>query len=207
MTTPIKTSSSNGWSQRRTRIALAVLAVLFLAIVAGGYVLSTLVVPVTPPAVASDFVPAAPEIGATAPEISLSQLENGSVGSHVTLGALRGHPIVVNFWATWCQPCKEEFPVLDAAFRKYRQADDLHVIGINIQDGSTPEQVQAFIGEMGVLFPIWLTGQEDFSVEKAYKIQAMPTTVFIDRTGIIRQIRIGGPLTEAYLEQQLEKIK
>ena len=81
------------------------------------------------------------------------------------------------------------------------------MIGINIQDGSSPEQVQSFIGEMGVLFPVWLTGQEDFSVEKDYKIQGMPTTVFIDRTGIIRQIRIGGPLTTAYLEQQIEKIK
>lgn len=206
MTTPTRTNSASGWTQRRTFVALAVLGVLLVAVIAGGIVLSTYVVPDTPP-VFSNTTPTAPEMGAVAPEISLQQLENGSAGTNVRLSALRGHPVVLNFWATWCQPCRDEFPVLDAAFRKYRQTDNLEVIGINIQDGSTPAQVQTFIGEMGVVFPIWLTGAEDFRVEKDFKIQAMPTTFFIDREGIIRQIRIGGPLTTEYLEQQLDKIK
>lgn len=148
----------------------------------------------------------APEMGARAPEIALQQLENGQVGKAVKLSELRGRPTIINFWATWCRPCREEFPVLDEAYRAYRESDQLQVIGVNIQDGSSPEKIQAFVGETGILFPIWLTGPEDFSVEKTYNIRALPTTVFIDRNGVIQQIRIGGPLTREYLQEQLKKI-
>jgi thiol-disulfide isomerase/thioredoxin len=181
-------------------LLLAAVALLLV----GGSLLAIVTLP--QPRSAAESAVAAPEMGALAPEISLRQLENGSPGPAVTLSALRGRPVVVNFWATWCQPCREEFPELDAVYRQHRETAGLQVIAVNIQDGSTPEQVQAFIGETGVLFPVWLTGAGDLSVERAYQIQAMPTTVFIDRAGIIRQIRIGGPLTRAYLEEQLKKI-
>jgi thiol-disulfide isomerase/thioredoxin len=148
----------------------------------------------------------APEMGALAPELALRQLENGTPGSAVKLSALRGSPVILNFWATWCQPCRQEFPELDAVYRKYRETEQLQVIGVNVQDLATPQQVQAFIGEMGVLFPVWLAGAGNSSAEQAYDIKALPTTVFIDRSGVIRQIRIGGPLTRDYLEQQLTKI-
>jgi thiol-disulfide isomerase/thioredoxin len=182
----------------RSLLAPALIGLMFSVVIIGGFVFSTYVAPEVPPT--------APEMGSTAPEITLQKLENGQVGKAVKLGDLRGSPVIVNFWATWCEPCRAEFPEFDAVYREYRESRRLQVIGVNVQDGSTPEQVQAFIANMGVIYPIWLTGPEDYRVEKAYKIQAMPTTVFIDRRGVIRQIRIGGPLTREYLQQQLEKI-
>lgn len=182
----------------RSLLPFALIALIFGVVIIGGYLLSTHISPDTPPV--------APEMGSTAPEISLQQLENGQAGKAVKLSDLRGEPVVVNFWATWCEPCRAEFPEFDAVYREYRESKQLQVIGVNVQDGSTPAQVQQFIAAMGVIYPIWLTGPEDYSVEKAYKIQAMPTTVFIDRRGVIRQIRIGGPLTREYLQEQLEKI-
>ena len=146
----------------------------------------------------------AAEIGARAPEIILPQLENGRAGVEMKLSALRGKPLVLNFWATWCEPCKTEFPVLDETFRKYRATKDLQLIAVNVQDAATPETVQQFLADTGVIFPVWLDANGN--ANRAYNIQALPTTVFIDRDGVIQQIRIGGPLTREYVEQQLNKI-
>lgn len=182
----------------RSLLPLALIGILFGVVLIGGYFVTKYVAPEMPPV--------AGEMGATAPEIAVKALENGAAGKTVKLGELRGSPVIVNFWATWCEPCRAEFPEFDAVYREYRETQKLQVIGVNVQDGSTPELVQAFIANMGVIYPIWLVGPEDFSVEKAYKIQAMPTTVFIDRRGVIRQIRIGGPMTREYLQEQLAKI-
>lgn len=134
----------------------------------------------------------------------MPQLENGRVGSERKLSALRGKPIVLNFWATWCGPCKTEFPVLDEAFRKYRTTNDLQVIAVNVLDTAPPETIQQFLADTGVIFPVWLDANDN--ANRLYAIQALPTTVFIDRNGVIQQIRIGGPLTREYVEQQLNKI-
>lgn len=148
--------------------------------------------------------PTKAELNQRAPEIRLPILENGKPGRFESLDALRGRPVVLNFWATWCAPCRAEFPALDAAYRKYRDDKGLVVIGVDVQGDLGPQKVQEFIGEMGVIFPIWLT--TDYGVEDAYRIQALPTTVFIDRQGIIRQVKIGGPLSLEAIEKELEKI-
>jgi thiol-disulfide isomerase/thioredoxin len=148
--------------------------------------------------------PVAAEIGATAPEITASRLENGAAGPTVTLSELRGRPVIVNFWATWCEPCRTEFPALDTVYRKYRQDNQLEVVAVNVQDPAEPEALQSFLGEMGVIFPVWLGSGT--GIDRTYNVQAMPTTVFIDRSGVIRHIRIGGPLDREYLEQELSKI-
>lgn len=144
------------------------------------------------------------EMGALAPEIVLPKLENGQPGAVVKLSELRGKPVVLNFWATWCKPCREEFPALDEVFREYRATRDLQVIAVNVQDVATTETMQQFVADTGVLFPIWLDAEG--VTNRAYNIKALPTTVFIDRSGVIRQIRLGGPLTREYIEAQLTKI-
>lgn len=146
----------------------------------------------------------AAEIGGIAPDITVHKLENGQVGTQVQLSALRGKPVVLNFWATWCEPCRQEYPILDQAFRDYRESKQLQVIGINVQDPSSPEAVQQFLADTGVVFPIWLDANG--AANRDYRVQALPTTVFIDPAGVIRQVRIGGPLTRAYLDEQLVKI-
>lgn len=148
--------------------------------------------------------PSVARAGSRAPEIVVVALENGQPGKPVTLSALRGRPVVLNFWATWCAPCRAEFPTLDAAYRKHKDTHRLELIGINVQGDLGPQKVQEFIGQMGTSFPVWLT--LDLSVESAYHIQALPTTVFIDRDGIVRDIIIGGPMNADYLEKELARI-
>jgi len=151
-----------------------------------------------------ELAPTTARVGGRAPEIAAARLENGQPGKKVSLSALRGRPVLLNFWATWCRPCRAEFPALDAAYRQHKDSHQLQVIGVNVQGDLGPQKVQEFLGEMGTIFPIWLT--LDSSVEEAYNIKALPTTVFIDREGIIRDIVLGGPITPEYLEKELEKI-
>lgn len=94
--------------------------------------------------------------------------------------------------------------MLDEAFRQYRTSKDLQVVGVNVQEIATPEAMQRYIAETGILYPVWLDSNGD--ANRVYNIKALPTTFFIDREGVIQQIRLGGPLTREYLEKQLEKI-
>lgn len=151
-----------------------------------------------------DSVPSTARVGRPAPDITAALLENGQPGKQVNLGMLRGRPTVLNFWATWCVPCRAEFPVLDAAYRKYQDSHRLQMIALQVQGDLGSDKAQDFIGEMGTSFPIWLT--LDSVPEDAYHVQALPTTVFIDRNGIIQDIVVGGPMTAEYLEKELGKI-
>lgn len=151
-----------------------------------------------------DILTSTARVGSPAPEITATLLENGQSGKQVNLSTLRGHPTVLNFWATWCVPCRAEFPVLDAAYRKHKDTDQLQVIALQVQGDQGSDKAQEFIGEMGTSFPIWLT--LDSGAEDAYHVQAIPTTVFIDRNGVIQDIIVGGPMTAEYLEKELIKI-
>lgn len=107
-------------------------------------------------------------------------------GSNVRLSELKGNVILLNFWASWCGPCRLEMPLLDKLHKKYKGIG-FSVIGVNVEESNT--QALAFLQDNKVSFPIlW-----DFnnSVTKQYKVQAMPTTVMIDRDGQIRYIHKG----------------
>src|SRR5262249_30641458 len=124
--------------------------------------------------------------GARAPNIDLPTL----TGGRVKLSALRGHPVIVSFWNTWCPPCREEFPEF---VRLHRQNDSvgLRVLGVNRrQQELSTKAVQRFVDEFSVPFPIALDerGQSD----RAFYITILPTTVFIDTAGIIQHIHLGG---------------
>ncbi len=143
------------------------------------------------------------QVGAPAPDITLAQLENGAPGEKIALSSLRGHPVILNFWATWCVPCRAEFPAMDAKFREYKDSKKLLVIGVDV-GGEPAADIQRFIGETGVSFPVWLDSQD--AANRVYHIQALPTTFFIDRNGIVKDIKIGGPMTTDYLESELKQI-
>lgn len=118
------------------------------------------------------------KIGAKAPNFSLKTLD----GKQVELSDYEGKKVMLNFWATWCPPCKKEMPDME----KYTQqaGDDVVVLAVNID----PENdVQAFVEDNGITFTIPLDSQSAKNpVNERYKILSIPTTYFIDKEGIIR---------------------
>jgi len=116
------------------------------------------------------------------PDFTLPSLS----GSNVRLSELKGEVILLNFWASWCAPCRLEMPLLNKLHNKYK-AIGFTVLGVNVEESTS--SAQDFLKENKVSFPIlWDTKN---SVSKQYNVQAMPTTVMIDRDGLIRYIHQG----------------
>lgn len=132
-----------------------------------------------------------------APDFELKSL----AGETIRLSDFKGKPVLLNFWATWCGPCRAEFPELQSAAVEYK--DKVVIIGINMTTNDTPTQVPAFVAEFGVTFPIAL--DETGEVSRAYQITGLPTSVFIDRDGIASEVRLGA-INKAYIEAILSKL-
>jgi len=135
-------------------------------------------------------------VGSIAPDFAVSDLD----GNPIRLADLRGRPVVVNFWASWCGPCVEEFPLLEDAARRH-EADGLAIVGIVYQDRS--ETARTFMDRNGGRWPAAMDPGE--RVAAAYGILAPPETFFIGRDGTIvaRQI---GQLSQGSLDEQLAAI-
>ncbi|MFP3510171.1 redoxin domain-containing protein [Peribacillus sp. SIMBA_075] len=127
---------------------------------------------------AMDNEPRGVKIGAKAPDFTLKTLD----GKQVELSDYKGKKVMLNFWATWCPPCKKEMPDME----KYTQqaGDDVVILAVNID----PENdVQGFVEDNGISFTIPLDSQSaKEAVNDRYKISSIPTTYFIDKEGIIR---------------------
>lgn len=134
--------------------------------------------------------------GQAAPDFELKSL----AGETIRLSDFKGKPILLNFWATWCGPCRAEFPELQSAAVEYK--DKVVIIGINMTTNDTPNQVPAFVAEFGVTFPIAL--DETGEVSRAYQVMGLPTSVFIDRDGIVSEVRLGA-INKAYIETRLSE--
>jgi DsbE subfamily thiol:disulfide oxidoreductase len=138
----------------------------------------------------------APEIGSPAPEFTLPDLK----GNSVTLSELRGQRILLNFWATWCGPCKAEIPHLINAH--LNNADQgFQVVTIAYQE--TAEQVDAFTKDAG--YPFVMLVDEMGSVSYDYRIVGLPTSYFINEEGIIVS-RFIGPMNAQILSQHMSKL-
>lgn len=160
---------------------------------------------VAPEAASSAPAPAAqpsaesrPEVGFQAPDFTLQTLD----GQMVNLSALRGRPVVVSYWATWCVPCKEELPALDQLSREFGSSGVM-VLTINAIEQDTVEQVQQTVGQLGLSLPVLLDQQDQF--HNAYNQLFFPTSYFIDANGMIRFIKLGSA-SEAELRSNLEKL-
>lgn len=137
--------------------------------------------------------------GNRAPEINFKTLD----GKTVRLSELRGHPVVVTFWASWCDVCRKEFPALVAARERYREAG-LEVLGVNQRNQELREaDVRRFLEEVPVNFPVIL--DKTGSTRRGWGIIGLPTTAFIDSAGVIRKI-VFGPLPEGELDRGLAAI-
>ena len=123
--------------------------------------------------------------GVAAPEIDLPVL----TGGRVQLSTLRGHPVVVSFWATWCPSCRTEFPELVRLQETHGPAG-LRVLGVNGRDQErSTKNVKAFLDQVGASFPVAL--DQRGKARQRYRLIGLPTTVFIDSAGIIERIHIG----------------
>lgn len=140
----------------------------------------------------------APMIGFLAPDFALSSVD----GESVQLSTLRGTPVVLNFWATWCPPCRAEMPALEALWQQHNRGD-LMILGVD--EGESAAAVTQFArGTIDTTFPLLLDTQREIGVE--YGVRAFPSTFFIDADGRIQDIKVGGPLNAASLAGSVEKI-
>lgn len=163
-----KTASKTGprpawkrWTMSVT-LALSVVLVLWLLLIPRSDVDATL------------------SVGEAAPDIMLPQADGGP---SVRLADLKGKPVILNFWASWCQPCAKEMPDLQAIYDKYKD-QGLQLYGVNV--GESKVAVNSYRKQHDIRFPILLDLEEQAQI--AYKILPIPATFFIDRSGEIRAI-------------------
>jgi cytochrome c biogenesis protein CcmG/thiol:disulfide interchange protein DsbE len=138
----------------------------------------------------------APRKGFLAPDFTLTALD----GATVRLSDLRGKPVLINFWASWCGPCRAEMPHLQAVFEAHAD-DGLVVLGVNQLE--SPPAVARFVEEFGLTFPIPLDNEGNVSA--TYQARALPTSFFVDADGVIRDA-FTGPMTGGLIESKLETI-
>jgi peroxiredoxin len=132
-------------------------------------------------------------LGAPAPDFDL-KAQHGA--SHVSLADSAGKVRIVDFWATWCEPCRESFPAYQKLQDKY--GDELVIIGLSVDD--EPDGIKAFAKETGVKFALaWDEGQQ---MSARYEPPTMPTSYVIDKKGIVRHVHPGFRSGD---EQQVEK--
>ena len=138
-----------------------------------------------------------PEIGKLAPDFTLTGLD----GQTVSLSGLRGRPVLLNFWASWCGPCRLEMPFLEEVHGKW-SGSGLVLLAVNLQED--PDEVREFVEGAGFSFPVLLTTGNEIPL--AYNIRGIPATFFIDAEGVIRDIKVGAFLGVGDIESRLVKI-
>ena len=142
-----------------------------------------------------------PEAGTPAPAFSLVLYDEhrGGLPKTISLADLRGKPVILNFWASWCIPCRDEAPEFEAASRRYK--DQVVFLGANwleVEAAALP-----YLKQQGITYANGFDTQQQ--VARAYRITGVPETFFIDRNGILRQIETR-PLTGADLDTAIQEL-
>lgn len=137
--------------------------------------------------------------GFTAPDFTLDLLDGGTV----TLSELRGKVVLINFWTSWCPPCRLEMPAIERTYRNYKDLG-LVVVGLNLTAQDSETDAAEFMQEIGVNFPVAL--DRDNAIGNLYRVTALPTSFFIDRKGVIRSVVVGGPMNEALIHSKVEEL-
>lgn len=138
-----------------------------------------------------------PEVGKQAPDFTLGTM----AGTEITLSELRGTPVVLNFWAIYCRPCRSELGYFEQVAEQ--SAGEVTIIAVNI--GETPSKIEQFFGDYKLHFTVAL--DTDAQVSYKYNVYAIPTTFFIDSDGIIRNMKVGAFASEMELWADIETIR
>lgn len=120
--------------------------------------------------------------GQPAPDFALKS----STGENLRLSEFRGDVVMINFWATWCGPCRQEMPLLDELHNRYERVG-FNLLGVNIDDDS--RRAMQMIDELGVDFPVLFDARKE--VSELYDVETMPVTVLVDREGTVRYVHLG----------------
>ena len=134
--------------------------------------------------------------GQTAPDFVLKS----ATGENLRLSEYRGDVVMINFWATWCGPCRQEMPLLEELHARYERVG-FSLLGVNIDDDSG--KAMNMVSELGVTFPVLFDARKE--VSKLYSVEAMPVTVLVDREGNVRHVHHG--YKPGYEEKYLDQIR
>jgi len=138
-----------------------------------------------------------PQVGDAAPDFQLTSLD----GQAVSLSDFAGSPVLLNFWATWCVPCKMETPYLQEVYDEW-QVMGLVLLAVDIRESSST--VEAFMQNEGLTFTVLLDSEG--KVGGQYNIRTIPTTFFIDLNGVIQEVRLGAFQGKAEIEASLNQL-
>ena len=143
---------------------------------------------------------ALPPAGITAPDFVLKS----DGGRNVRLSELRGRVVLINFWASWCNPCRQELPLLNKIYAQYRSAGFM-LLAVNVDDNR--KDAQAFLKRLDLQFPTLFDGNKN--VAKLYGVDTMPATLLIDRDGRVRYVHRGyySGFEQKYQQQVRELLK
>lgn len=140
-----------------------------------------------------------PQVGFPAPDFELETLD----GETVSLSDFRGQAVLLNLWATWCPPCRAEMPAIEATYLDYAKQGFV-VLAVNATNQDDRRKIDEFIAQQGLTFPVLLDW--DGRVSQLYQLRSLPTSFFIDREGIIRDVVVGGPMSEARIRIRVEEL-
>lgn len=140
------------------------------------------------------------EVGNLAPDFELKTVE----GNSIKLSSLKGKKVILNFWATWCPPCRQEMPDMEKFYTKNKDSG-IEILAINLlQTEKSRADVPTFIQDFGITFPVVV--DEQGSVGKLYKVSPIPASFIIDSEGVIQK-KIVGPMTYDSMKSMLGAIK
>ncbi len=137
-------------------------------------------------------------LGSPAPDFTLKTL----AGSTASLSDYTGRPVLINFWASWCKPCRGEMSDIIAAYDAHKD-QHLQVLAINLTDQEHLSDARRFVDELHRPFPVLL--DQNGKVRKSYALRGVPTSVFIDARGVVRLVN-PGPITSEIIERGLAEI-
>ena len=137
------------------------------------------------------------QVGNLAPDFQLDNLD----GKPVALSDLKGKPVLLNFWATWCPPCRDEMPYIQEIYEEW-SGKGLELLAVNMGDSSS--KVKRFLENYNLSFPVLLDTKQ--TVAQKYNIRGIPATFFIDENGIIQVVKVGAFVDKQEIEKSLSQI-